>query len=638
VFNPLSTQVLLGKRANLILRWALFLYLGLILCPIRYWAPTFRNVDNTSFFALNYAAAHHVVMGRDVAWTWGPLSHLLVPFDIGRNLAFGLAFQIALWTLIILIVWDLFLRGSFPLRNLAVFSIFVGLSTVDYHQPSYPGNLLLCGALVLLVHFRLHGGMVRYVTALVMMGLIPLIQFVGAMIVVGVIAGLVVDRLLRDRRSARLEVALAIVVPMVVALGGCWLSLGSIQAIATYVRSSLEFTRYYSVIMSIAGPRIELVAALEAIMLLVATIILLRVRDRDEARFFSALLGIPLLLSIKHGFVRQDAPHNIQFFCFVALALALVALAAPLNERFANIGVAVVLLLFAIIWQDYVARNDLESAIVSVIGIRTPSLVWNVLRFNHLRRSLDTEGRENYSVDTRIEPEIKSVVGQEPVAFLSNVYSNALIDDLNLVLSPVLQRYAVITPYLDRLNATWIRNKGPRFLIFDGATIDGRHPWTESPATWVEVYRWYNTRILCAHNLLLQRRAEPRFSHFEPIGHLTARFGEEVHMPGSSAGVFWTMQCSLNTTGKLRALLFRVPEVTMAVDAGDGRTRSFRALLPMLGVPSPGNYLPSSLAEFAEVFSERENRDFNVAKLEFGGPGAAAYQQDCEMEFLRPAP
>jgi hypothetical protein len=296
------------------------------------------------------------------------------------------------------------------------------------------------------------------------------------------------------------------------------------------------------------------------------------------------------------------------------------------------------LLCFAILWQDYVARNDLKGAIASISGIRTPLLVWNALHFNHLRRSLDTEGRENYSADARIEPDIKSIVDREPVAFLSNVYSNALIDDINLVLSPVLQRYAVSTPYLDRLNATWIRDKGPRFLIFDGGTIDGRHPWTESPATLAEVYRWYNTRKLGAHNLLLQRRAEPRFSHFEPIGHLTARFGKEVPMPASPDPVFWTMQCSLNKTGKLRALLFRVPEVTMAVNAGDGRTRSFRVLLPMLGVPSPGNYLPSSLAEFAGFFSERENSDSSVVKLEFGGLGEAAYQQYCEMEFLRLAP
>lgn len=90
------------------------------------------------------------------------------------------------------------------------------------------------------------------------------------------------------------------------------------------------------------------------------------------------------------------------------------------------------------------ARLEIALAMISITGVRTPSLVWNVLRFDHLRRSLDSEGRQNYSGDSGIEPEIKSIVGREPVGFLSNVCSNALIDKLNFVLCPVVQRYAVL--------------------------------------------------------------------------------------------------------------------------------------------------------------------------------------------------
>jgi len=76
----------------------------------------------------------------------------------------------------------------------------------------------------------------------------------------------------------------------------------------------------------------------------------------------------------------------------------------------------------------------------------------------------------------------------------------------------------------------------------------------------------------------------------------------------------------------------------MDVTRTDGKTRSFRVLLPVLGAPSLGTYLPSSLAEFAEVFSERDGRDFSVAKLEFRSLGKSAYRRDCEVEFLRALP
>ena len=329
-----------SKPDKLVLRWALFAYLGVILCPIRYFAPS-NILDNTWLFALNYAAARHLVMGRDIVWTWGPLAYFLFPFDIGNNLAQGLAFQTALWVLLLLILWDLFDSG-FPLRNLAVFSIFVALSSPDYHQAVYPGNLLLCGALILLVHFRLRGGMIRYVTALVMMGLIPLIQVVGAMVVVGVVAGLIVDRILQERRTALLEVTLALIVPTVVAVVGCRLALGSVQAIAAYVRTSLEFAGNYSVVMSIAGPRKQLVAGLEAVALLASAVFVLLTQDREKARFITLILAIPLVIGARHGLVRQDMAHLVQFFCFLALLLAFVTLATPLNGNFTRIGVAVV--------------------------------------------------------------------------------------------------------------------------------------------------------------------------------------------------------------------------------------------------------------------------------------------------------
>jgi hypothetical protein len=183
---------LLGKRANAILRGALFLYLGLVLCPIRCCAPTDNSVDNTWFFALNYAAVHHLVMGRDIALTVGPLFSLLVPLDVGDNLARGLAFQSALWALIVVMLWDLFFRCGFPLRNLRFFSFAIGLSTFDYHQALSPGNLLLTATLILLVHFRLRGGISSYIGALALMGLTPLLQFIGALISASVTGGLIV--------------------------------------------------------------------------------------------------------------------------------------------------------------------------------------------------------------------------------------------------------------------------------------------------------------------------------------------------------------------------------------------------------------------------------------------------------------
>jgi hypothetical protein len=614
------------------------MYLCLVLCPIGYLAPYCKDADNTWYFALNFAAAHDLVLGRDIAWTWGPLFYLFFPFDIGNNLVRAMAFQAGLWILVVVVLRDLFFRDGFPLRNLALFSVLIGLSTFDYHQLRYPGNLPLYPALILLVHFRLRGGIMRYIASLAILGLMLLFQIFGTLILLGALAGLVVDSAFGNRHTSRTYIALAMIVPVTIAVVACRLALGSFQAVATYIRCNLELSRGYSFAMSASGARVELVAAFEGIALFVAALSLLMICNRDQARFFGLVFALPLVMNLKHGFVRQDAGHVAVFFCFLAMIFAMLILAIPLNEQVTRLRLIALLLLFAILWQDYAPGKYVKSTIASVFGLDAVSQLWNASRFTHLRQSLGTEGQENCA-DTRVEPEIKSIVGREPIAFLSNVYSNALMDDLNLVLLPVLQRYAAgDTPYLDQMVGTWIDQKGPRFLIFDGLTIDFRHPWTETPATWREVYRWYDARMLGSHNLLLERRAAPRFNRFEIIAHQTIRFGAHLAMPQSPDRIFWTMQCSLSTTGRLRALLARVPPVMMDVNTTDGRTRTFRVLPSVLGAPSLSRYLPSSLTEFAEIFRGRDDPDFSVANLEFKSLGQSAYQQDCKVEFLRALP
>jgi hypothetical protein len=236
-----------------------------------------------------------------------------------------------------------------------------------------------------------------------------------------------------------------------------------------------------------------------------------------------------------------------------------------------------------------------------------------------------------------VEPEITAIVMREPVGSLSVMYSSYLMDGLNLTLSPVIQRYSAYTPYLDRLNAAWVRDKGPRFLIFDGKSIDGRHAWTETPAMWAEVYRWYNTRFLGAHNLLLERRVAPRFAQFETLTRERLRFGVELRIPASQEPVFWSLNCSLTENGKLRKLLFRVSDVTMTVYKSGGQNDTFRVLPAVLGSPSIGNYLPGSLAEFAAVLAPDHRPDFSVEKLKFAGPGTSSYLPGCEAELLRQA-
>jgi hypothetical protein len=198
---------------------------------------------------------------------------------------------------------------------------------------------------------------------------------------------------------------------------------------------------------------------------------------------------------------------------------------------------------------------------------------------------------------------------------------------------PVVQRYSAYTPFLDGLNAAWIRAQGPRFLVFDGTTIDGRDAWAETPAMWLEVYRWYRTRMLGKRELLLERLGEPRFGRMESMGQSVVSPGEGLRFPASSAPVFWTMNCPLKTSGKVRQAVFRLSEVDAIATTCAGARAPRRVLMGLLTAPVMGNFLPGSLAEFAAVF-EGDAPSCAVEGIRFES-GLGAYAPQCAVEFFR---
>ena len=619
-----------------IVRVLLFVWTLLIACPIRYWTID-DSIDNTWVFALNYGAAHSLAIGRDLIWTTGPLGYLVFPMDIGHNLAHALAFQCVVWAVLIAIFTDLFFRAGVTLRNLAFFTIFFSLSAPLYWF-DYMGleNLLLAGALVLLVvdRHRASSGSPefgRYIAALALAGVIPLIKLTGGLLIGGAIAGFLIDRAWCQCGKIWRELALAAAVPLGVAAALCWMLLPSLHAFFEYVRGSMDIAAGYSAAMSFAGDPIEFGGVAEALLGFAAFLFFGTKVNRRAAWSLAALLSAPLLMSIKHGYVRQDF-HVLNFFTFAGLALALATLVLPLGGK-RSMVTFLVLLNFGLLSFVYTfAHLDIREAIAESSGVRGIVMAIDALGFTNLRAALPADTA--YYPEARVEPAIQALVADSPIASLSIVYSGLVKENLNLRLYPVVQRYVAFTPYLDLRNAAWIRDQGPRYLLFDGLAIDHRQPWAETPAMWLEVYRWYDTRLLGKRSLLLERRAAPRFEKLAAMARFEARLSDGLEIPPSETPVFWTLRCSLSKTGALENMLLRVPEIRMAADGG----AAFRIVPGVVASPVMGNFLPGNLAEFAQLMNPAAPHKSPVARLAFTGPGMAAYQSTCQGNFLVPVP
>jgi hypothetical protein len=608
---------------------------------MRYWMISSDKIDSTWLFALNYGAAHGLAFGRDLIWQNGPLYFLTSPQNIGHNLAYGFLFQVCAWALLSTIFADLIFRAGIPLRNLGLFSLTVGLAAPLFWYNYNNDYLFSAGALTLLVLVRFDGGMVRYVTALVIIGIVPLIKLSGGIDAALALLGFLVDRAILLRWKAWREFALAAVLPLASAAIGLWLTLPSMDAFQRYLRGSLELMSGYSAAVSKPGPALELVGALAALAAIVC-VLWLTARP-GSARFFILFLGPPLLVGVKHAFVRQDN-HVVNFFCLAALAMGLIVLyadleawrkyVAPANwHKYAAVAVVFPLCIISL------PRLTLHPVVLSeASGLSTIQAMWLAWRSATAGRTPAEEKAlmGGKAPGPSVEPEIRGVLKDSTVAFLSLTYSAAYFDDLNLQIYPVVQRYNTFTPYLDDLNAEWIRTKGPRFLIVGDDTYERRHPWAETPAMWAEIYRYYETRLLTTRHLLLERRREPRFARFQEVESAQIPMPGELDLPPAEAASFWSLTCRMTAAGSLRKLLWRVPEMTMAVGTDDGHTEEYRSITAVLTAPVMGAWLPGSLPEFAAVLQHDPAPRFAVKKLIFGGPGASSYQSTCEVHWLRP--
>ena len=617
------------------IRILLYCYVIVLVCPIRYW-PMAEDFDNSWVFAINYAAAHGLSIGQDFFFNTGPLGYLVFPQDLGNNLSRGLTFQFIIWAILIGVLADLFFSCRLPLRNLAAFTVCFGLSApLFWFNRVGLDNLLLAAALISLVAFRWRGNYFRFITALVLIGVTPMIKSTSTMLAVGALAGFLVDRAIERRGRIAGEAVLALIVPTSIASAICLFTIPSVHAFVMFVKTTIECASGYSVALSEVGALRDLLFAGFTIVFIVVILLLQIKINRRASAFFALFLTVPLAISMKHGFVRQDL-HIINFFGFAALAIGLITLV------FDNDWLLLLFLMFsvpfAMIWHRAVhLSTDNRGAIEMVSGVRGLRYLWHVRDLKGLRAWLRVQSDQEYTDSIRIEPELRHVIGDAPVSSLSYVYSDAVfLDNLNFVLYPLLQRANAYTPYLDQLSATWVREKAPRFLVFDGKAIDQRHPWLETPATWAEIYKWYDKRLLGPRNLLLERRINPRFQSMTSLGGSRFKLTEALTFSASHSLVLWKAPFALTTAGKLCRLFFRIPPTNIRVHTQKGDSYEFRLIPELLISPVFGASLPNNLAEIAALFDAGDHIQFPTDKVSFSGGGLRFYKSDVAIEYLRP--
>ena len=553
------------------------------------------GLDCSWIFAMNQALGQHLLIGRDIIFTFGPYSsiytNMFSPYT-DRLMLFSTTYLALSYLLVLSIV----LR-----RNptwMIVYCIF--LATIKYTQSidvllfSLP--LLSCIAIDSLSnneHSPLIGWQGFFYTFALFapLGLLPLIKGTLIILCLTAVAGSSLYLYINRRKSLSLSIFLFPIASCII----FWLLSGqNISGFPSFFLSMRPIIAGYSAAMSSSSPhRREIVFYLVASVSLVLPIMLNISYSLRRRIFLGTAYFIFLFLSFKEAFVRHD-DHAL--VAALAIMLAAILLPAVTNRN----------LLF---WPLFLSICSFTYTDSNYASTSTSSIIGNLINtypesFNGLRHRLYRDNNlpigyalavSKIKADSRI-PHLKGS---------TDLYS---YNQSELILSgnqwdprPVFQSYFAYTKSLADLNRSHLLGAhAPDNVIFRVEPIDNRLPSLEDGPSWPVLLEKYAPTSYDNGFLVLKNLGPNRVVlNATEITQKTAKIGERIILPTNSNPIFAEINIKPSMIGHIISLIYKPSELNIEVTLANGLIRNYRYISGM----GEGGFIISPLVEDTSDFA-----------------------------------
>lgn len=511
-------------------------------------------------YTLADATARHIPFGRDMVFTFGPLSSIYTRFFLPDQ---QLSFFVLKAILLVAFCLGVIAISRRPLRWLTL------------ALPLLLANLMLTDSLFLVMPWiivplatlswrnqRWHSA------ALVALAIVfaPLLLVKGTFAIpIAVSIGAASLLIVRQRWGVALALPCAAAASVVLA----WLATGQHLLDLPYflIRESYV-ARGYTNAMSIFGDPSEIwIFIVGAVLLLMS-----QVAPRRTPSMMLLTSAAVLFVAFKAGFVRHDGHANIAGGTLALLGLLLFLYRGTLAAGAGLlVSLAVGLLIFSHYWPV-----DPETSWARVSGGISGNLaaIETALRDpNAFRRSFEAS-----------KAQIAATAALPPTIGTVDLYPNdqefLLASNREYYPRPVMQSYSAYTPELAFLNADHLEGPhAPQTAFFSIEPIDERYPALEDGPSWPALLGQYRFRSYAQAYAVLDRVPGASASNIGPtIVSGTPRFGDNVTVPQDTPFVWAKIQFRPTLLGRLALALFKMPLLQMDVTTADGQTKTFRVV------------------------------------------------------------
>ncbi|CAE6842988.1 hypothetical protein R69746_07008 [Paraburkholderia aspalathi] len=573
-----QTQIIARSGANLASRVIATVALCvtfLLLMPL-YPAQVSDGLDSSWAYAVNEALARHLVFGRDLIFTFGPLAsvytHLYHPatdgvmltfsafFALGLCLAFGLIATPGrvwlIWFLPVVIAAITYPDAKFLVLPFLLLMLVARVGVDEEHplylRPNWPVQLGI--------------GIVTVAVAL-----LPLIKGSFSAVVGAncLFAFLIIAT--RNKRAAFLFAAFLFVVPCL-----AWIAVGQpILALPNFFLAQKPIISGYTEAMSLHGPTDAWVAFLTVSVIVFGTFYIRVVRRHGITAHLLALgLALTVFIAFKAGFVRHDAHAYIAADTLLLLGLCL---AITMNSRLSALVVAITLCGWFYISNTVaplsvheIGQRIEQSAVFAGEGIKVRSSGSSILEASF--RESETAIRTASPL-----PNVAGTVDLYPYD-LATVFAHHLAWSGR----PILQSYSAYTSGLLDLNARHLlTDRAPANVFFTVAPIDNRLPSLDDSSSWPILMSAYSVRGFDSRYIQLERKASFAPPITGPQSQVTGTLNEFVAVPANGPTMA-AIQMDMTLVGRLGMTAFKLPTLAIELKLDDGRVITHR-YIPNLG-------------------------------------------------------
>jgi hypothetical protein len=505
---------------------------------------TWLGLDPSARATLNYAWIHHLNWGKDIIYTYGPLSF------ISTRVGWGLSRWVFVLTDVFTAVNFFFLFRDFLAKAHSKFLAGAILVILTALMVTFYGS----GLAWIFTTFIFYWIYKSYNDAR-MIYFIPLILLIVLSFYIKLNTGLFamiffvmhVCLLVIMKRMKIVRAVLLLAALIVVTLFAAWLMNVSIPA---YIQGAFEVMKGFNSLMYLTTideqMQSNVYLVFYCLLLLILVYVVHIIRTKQYALLFFAMLNIAYIFLLKkQSLLRADTQHMYEFFFFVPFVLLYGSSLVP-DKKFQQIFLGFTLVIVCLSYSCGNNFRPLFSAVTARTGV--------LKEWKNGFRDYTQSHYINQQDKRYLPPAVLAKIGNHSIDVFPWDSEFLIQNKLNYTPRPCFQTFQANTEYLQNANYNFFLHKTPEFVLYDYDALDGCNPFNDAPQLNYFLLNNYTvTDTFYANDrfrLLLQKKPQVSPVTLIKIAEVEANMNEEIPTKGAA---FMKIYVDYTTKGKLDA-------------------------------------------------------------------------------------